>query len=121
MNKEKKIEYIFNTINNKNKNNHFYFFIQLNNINYNKNKNGIFINLSILNEKIITKLYNYIQNDLNIILDDNYKNIKNKKNIKNTNIYNKNKNNIKKVEILNNNKNNISDIDKQIINLSKTI
>lgn len=37
-------------------------FIDLNNIKYTENNNGIFLNISILNDKIINKLYSIVYN-----------------------------------------------------------
>ena len=119
MNKEKKIEYIYNIINNKNNNNNVFYFIQINDIKYNKNSNGIFINLSILNEEFIDKLYDYIKYDLNTEFDDRRNLLMNYTEITTTVDIKKKKK--KKIEILNKNKEDISDIDTLIIDLSKTI
>ena len=55
-------------------------FIKLNNINYVQNRNGIFFNLSILDENMIIKLYDYItslekEKEIKIIKKQEYKKV----------------------------------------------
>lgn len=106
MNINEKRLYIYNNIQNNNIN-HSYIkpYIINNNILYSENNNGIFINLSILNEKYIEELYNiiykYIQNNKNYnknrILNNNII-IKEKEKEKESKIY-KNIENIDKIDI----------------------
>ena len=51
-------------------NNYIMSFIIKNNINYTENNNGFFINLDKIEDDLIDKLYNYINNYINI--NDNY-------------------------------------------------
>ena len=115
-----KIEYIQISINNK-KINHNYIknFIKINNIKCTENMNGTFVNLSILDEKIIDILYDYIYNNLN-----------NKIEIERNNIINESikiinnppeKNIIKKEEKIYIKKKDLTPLELKIIELSKTI
>ena len=58
-------DYIIKNIDSVNNTNYLIFFIKESGINYSENKNGIFINLSLLNEDIITELYKIIFTDIN--------------------------------------------------------
>jgi len=79
-----KRQYISNRVSNNNiediNNNYIMSFIIKNNINYTENNNGFFINLDKIEEGLIDKLYNYINNYINI--NNNYiNNINNTHNI----------------------------------------
>jgi len=108
-----KIYFIRNSIKN-NTISHGYItnFINIHNINYSENKNGMFINLSKLDISIIDKLYEYIVNYTDI--DNNDNSIEFYKINVNTSNNNKKKQTYIKKEKL-------SEVEKQIIKLSKDI
>jgi len=98
------------------------------NIKYTKNKNGIFVNLSILDDKNIDILYEYMsEKTYDTFEQKRDKQIKNYKNIAETETTDKKEtNDIKDTTDKNIKKtfkqiDNLTDIDLQIIELSKTI
>jgi len=102
-------------------------YIISNNISYSKNNNGIFINLSILDDTYIKDIYNLIKTNINNKIYNEREEILTNLN-KTSVIYNNIKNNKKltnKLNIIKDKKyekiNNLSDIQLQIIELSKTI
>jgi len=119
MNVSEKIKYIYDEIENNNvDNNYIIKYIHLKNIKYTENNNGLFVNLSKIDDKHIDILYKYIhEKSYNIFEQEREEIISNCIEITNKN-KNKNKMNIiktyKQIE-------NLSDIDIQIIELSKTI
>jgi len=102
-------------------------YIIKNSISYSKNNNGIFVNLSLLNDKYILELYKLIYNQINNKIYNERENIINNLN------YNNNNNNIEdnikqtkqcykqKLEIKHKKINNLSKIQLEIIEKSKTI
>ena len=128
MNRDNKIKYISDEIENSNiDRNYIIKYILDENIKYTKNKNGIFVNLSILDDKNIDILYEYMsEKTYDTFEQKRDKQIKNYKNIaetettdiKTTDIKETIDKNIKKTfkQI-----DNLTDIDLQIIELSKTI
>lgn len=99
-------------------------YIIKNSISYSKNNNGLFVNLSLLDDKYILELYTLIYNQINnkiynerenIINNLNYNNIEDN-NIKQTKQYCKQKLEIKYKKI-----NNLSKNQLEIIEQSKTI
>ena len=61
MNKEEKIKYIYDEIENNNvDNNYIIKYIHLKNIKYTENNNGLFVNLSKIDNEHIDILYKYI-------------------------------------------------------------
>jgi len=102
-------------------------YIIANNISYSKNNNGIFINLSILDDIYIKDIYNLIYTNINNKIYNEREEILTIINNK-SEIYNNINNNKKltnKLNIIKEKKykkiNNLSDIQLQIIELSKTI
>ena len=97
------------------------------NIKYTKNKNGIFVNLSILDDKNIDILYEYMsEKTYDTFEQKRDKQIKNYKNIAETETDIKKDKDIKETIDKNIKKtfkqiDNLTDIDLQIIELSKTI
>jgi hypothetical protein len=69
MNRDKTVEYIFNSIEKVNSTDNIIFFINSKNIPYSENKNGIFINISLLDDEIINELFNLITLDLDKGID----------------------------------------------------
>ena len=120
MNKQEKIFYINKSIIEKEiDHKYIYTFIRLHDIKYTKNMNGTFINLSILDNKLIDLLYDYINKNINNITNKEregilleLKNYKDKKNI-----ITKNKKEYKRYK----KKENLTELDLKIIELSKTI
>tara|TARA_B100000902_G_scaffold351767_1_gene361960 strand:+ start:42 stop:383 length:342 start_codon:yes stop_codon:yes gene_type:complete len=111
-----KLHYIESKINNNEINTEFIIsFIEKYNIIYSTNQNGIFINLSKLDEFIVDKLYEYINNYVEVfsnnILNTNYHEKYNIKSIK------KKKAEIIKYKI----NNNLTKVEKDIIKMSKEI
>ena len=66
-----KIDYIANKVDDVDNTNKIINYIKINNINYSSNKNGLFVNISLLNEKRIDDLYNLIESLLTIENADN--------------------------------------------------
>ena len=117
MNKEEKIKYIYDEIENNNvDNNYIIKYIHLKNIKYTENNNGLFVNLSKIDDEHIDILYKYIhEKSYNIFEQEREEIILNYTQITNKNKTNeKNKKTYKQME-------NLSDIDLQIIEYSKTI
>ena len=110
---DEKIIYIYDYIL-KNKLNHDNIkkFINKNNIKYTENNNGMFINLSILDEKYIELLYNYLNTNLNNINYERTNIIYNTKPIKI---------NTQKKEKKYSKKQNLTEIELEIIKYSKII
>ena len=117
MNKEEKIKYIYDEIENNNvDNNYIIKYIHLENIKYTENNNGLFVNLSKIDDEHIDILYKYIhEKSYNIFEQERKEIILNYTQITNEN---KTKEKIKKTY---KNMENLSDIDLQIIEYSKTI
>lgn len=129
MNRDNKIKYISDEIENSNiDRNYIIKYILDENIKYTKNKNGIFVNLSILDDKNIDILYEYMsEKTYDTFEQKRDKQIKNYKNIAETETTDKKEtNDIKDTTDKNIKKtfkqiDNLTDIDLQIIELSKTI
>ena len=102
-------------------------YIIKNGISYSKNNNGLFVNLSLLDDKYILELYKLIYNQINNKIYNERENIINNLNYNNNN--NTEDNNIKqtkqcykqKLEIKHKKINNLSKIQLEIIEKSKTI
>ena len=117
MNEKKK--FIFNTINNIENHNKIINFIHYYKIKHTENNNGYFVNISVINDEIIEKLYELIIN-LNNNLDDNL--LKEKiKIIEENNIYidKTNQKNITKIQYNDIKLSEFNGIDKENISLSK--
>jgi len=118
-------KYIFNKINNK-EINHGYIktFVIQNDIKYTENMNGIFINLTLLDQYIINDLYNYIYEYLHNYIEGNrdivLNNLKIEYELKEVE---KKKNKMYKKEPTKKYKNppQLTDVEKDIIELSKQI
>ena len=128
MNRDNKIKYISDEIENSNiDRNYIIKYILDENIKYTKNKNGIFVNLSILDDKNIDILYEYMsEKTYDTFEQKRDKQIKNYKNIAETETDIKKDKDIKETIDKNIKKtfkqiDNLTDIDLQIIELSKTI
>jgi hypothetical protein len=128
MNRDNKIKYISDEIENSNiDRNYIIKYILDENIKYTKNKNGIFVNLSILDDKNIDIMYEYMsEKKYDTFEQKRDKQIKNYKNIAETETDIKKDKDIKETIDLNIKKtfkkiDNLTDIDLQIIELSKTI
>ena len=128
MNRDNKIKYISDEIENSNiDRNYIIKYILDENIKYTKNKNGIFVNLSILDDKNIDIMYEYMsEKTYDTFEQKRDKQIKNYKNIGETETDIKKDKDIKETIDLNIKKtfkkiDNLTDIDLQIIELSKTI
>ena len=128
MNRDNKIKYISDEIENSNiDRNYIIKYILDENIKYTKNKNGIFVNLSILDDKNIDIMYEYMsEKKYDTFEQKRDKQIKNYKNIAETEKDIKKDKDIKETIDKNIKKtfkkiDNLTDIDLQIIELSKTI
>ena len=128
MNRDNKIKYISDEIENSNiDRNYIIKYILDENIKYTKNKNGIFVNLSILDDKNIDIMYEYMsEKKYDTFEQKRDKQIKNYKNIAETETDIKKDKDIKETIDKNIKKtfkkiDNLTDIDLQIIELSKTI
>jgi len=128
MNRDNKIKYISDEIENSNiDRNYIIKYILDENIKYTKNKNGIFVNLSILDDKNIDILYEYMsEKTYDTFEQKRDKQIKNYKNIAETETDIKKDKDIKETIDKNIKKtfkqiDNLTEIDLQIIELSKTI
>lgn len=131
MDNKEKVKYIYNNVkNNKIEHDIIKTYILNYNINYSKNSNGIFVNLSILDEKYINDIYFIIYNHVNnkiyndrekliTQLNNNDNKIKDNKNIKKIKKKNELKNKNYKKSFLK--IKNLSEIQLEIIKLSKTI
>ena len=117
MDQEEKIKYIYDEIQNNNVDNDYIIkYIHLKNIKYTENNNGIFINLSKIDDIHIDILYKYInEKSYNVFEEERDEIILNYMQIANTNkTIDKSKIKYKQIK-------NLSDIDLEIIELSKTI
>lgn len=120
INIEDKKKYIYNNIDSITNTKNIIHFITNSDINYSTNQNGIHVNITVLDETVITGLYNIIFYEINEKIDDDkYLKEYNKaiKKLNNKNIKKNNKNNNNDDVDDNYESLQLTDIQKEMINL----